>query len=392
MVISENGRQIQSINVRRLWKIRSLLRALLMVALVSIGAAATAAAQSQAAYDRIWKFADWYHDERNPVLQSLVASGRFQFDYAAVDAGDDSHDEWNIRRMRLGARSKLFRTFTLHVEADFDPQQADAVYQGLTDAYLQWSRNGRFALTIGKHSAPFTMDGATSSKELLAIDRSNLSTNMWFPEEYFPGVSISGKISPWIYRAGVYSAGEANREFGEFNGSAFSLLVIGYDFAKALGTKEALLAANYVYQNPNPNNTFTRQLHHIVSVNFRLEAGKWGSRLDVSTASGYLGQSDLWGVMAMPYINLTKKLQVVARYTFVKSDGPNGVRLARYENEVVSGRGDRYHELYFGPNYYFYGHKLKLQSGVQYADMHDGAHDGGAYSGIAWTNGLRVSW
>ena len=31
-------------------------------------------------------------------------------------------------------------------------------------------------------------------------------------------------------------------------------------------------------------------------------------------------------------------------------------------------------------NYYFYGHKLKLQTGVQFADMQDRANDGGAYS------------
>ena len=59
---------------------------------------------------------------------------------------------------------------------------------------------------------------------------------------------------------------------------------------------------------------------------------------------------------------------------------------------MVGSRGDRYHELYAGANYYFYGHKLKLQTGVQFADMDDRAGDGGAYSGISWTTGLRVGW
>jgi phosphate-selective porin OprO/OprP len=155
---------------------------------------------------------------------------------------------------------------------------------------------------------------------------------------------------------------------------------------------EALLAGNYVYQNPDPENTFTRQLQHMVSVNFKLGADKWGVRTDVSAAAGYLGQSDLWGVMAMPFVNVTDKLQFVGRYTFLKSDDPNGVRLALYENRVVPGRGDQYNELYIGANYYFYGHKLKLQSGVQFGDMSDSANDGGAYSGVSWTTGLRVSW
>jgi phosphate-selective porin OprO/OprP len=43
-------------------------------------------------------------------------------------------------------------------------------------------------------------------------------------------------------------------------------------------------------------------------------------------------------------------------------------------------------------NYYFYGHKLKLQSGLAFADMRDLANDGGAYSGTSWTAGLRIGW
>jgi phosphate-selective porin OprO/OprP len=105
-----------------------------------------------------------------------------------------------------------------------------------------------------------------------------------------------------------------------------------------------------------------------------------------------VGQSDLWGVMAMPFFNVTDKLQLVARYTFVGSDEPNGVRFATYESRVVPGRGDRYDEWYLGTNYFFYGHKLKLQSGLQFADMDDRASDGGAYSGVSWITGLRVSW
>jgi phosphate-selective porin OprO/OprP len=66
--------------------------------------------------------------------------------------------------------------------------------------------------------------------------------------------------------------------------------------------------------------------------------------------------------------------------------------LNTYENRAVAGRGDRYNEGYIGANYYFYGHKLKLQSGLQFGDMNDSANDGGAYSGVAWTTGLRVSW
>jgi phosphate-selective porin OprO/OprP len=343
-------------------------------------------------YDRIWKFAEWYRNDANPVVQSVLFSGRYQHEYAALDADEGTLSEWNVRRMRLGPRLTLLRTITLHGEVELNPQEADPFYVRVTDLYVQWSRSGRFALTVGKQGVPFTMDGSTSSKELLAIDRSNVSNNMWFPQEYLPGVSVSGRLAPWMYRAGVYSAGGATREFGEFDGSLFSLAVVGYDFARSLGVTEALLAGNYVHQPPDPDNTFTRELEHVVSVNFKFDADAWGARTELTAASGYLGQSDLWGVMAMPFANVTDKLQIVTRYTFVGSNEPNGVRLGTYENRLVSGRGDRYNELYLGVNYFFYGHKLKLQSGVQYADMNDRAGDGGSYSGVSWTTGLRVGW
>ena len=343
-------------------------------------------------YDKIWQFAEWYSDGSNPIVQKVLFSGRYQHEFAAVDSEVGDLDEWNVRRMRLGPRITLFRTVTLHSEVELNPQERDPLYMRFTDFYVQWARNARFAVTVGKQGVPFTMDGATSSKELITIDRSNLTNNMWFPQEYIPGVSLSGRIARWVYRGGVYSSGEATREFGEFSGGAFTLGVLGYDFGPTLGVKEALLTGNYVYQHPDPDNTFTRRLEHVTSVNFKLEAGGWGVRTDLSTASGYLGQSDLWGLMAMPFINITDKLQFVSRYTVLDSQRPNGVLLGTYENRVVGGRGDLYNELYLGANYYFYSHKLKLQSGLQFADMNDSANDGGEYSGVSWTTGIRVGW
>jgi phosphate-selective porin OprO/OprP len=356
-------------------------------------ATSSSAADTSSRYDKIWQhLTTVYNDPSNPVVQRVLFTGRFQHEFAGIDADQGDHDEWNTRRLRVGPRITLFRDYTLHVEAELNPQEIDPLYMRLTDAYLQWSRNPRLAVTVGKQSVPYTMDGATSSKELLTIDRSNLTNNIWFPQEYLPGVGVSGRIAPWVYRAAAYSAGEATKEFGKFNGGTATLAVLGYDFARQLGVREALLAGNYVHQTEDTDNTFTRQLADILSINFKLEADRWGLRTDVSTASGYLSQSDLWGVMAMPYFNVTDKLQAITRYTFLDSSEPNGVQLATYENRVVRGRGDQYSEIYLGANYFFYGHRLKLQTGLQFADMNDRANDGGAYSGVSWTTGLRVGW
>jgi phosphate-selective porin OprO/OprP len=353
----------------------------------------TAAKEQPSVYDRIWAdFTQWYRNDKNPAVQQVLFTGRFQHDFATVSADQGDHDESNIRRVRFGPRVTFLRKFLLHAEVEVNPQERNPFYMRFTDAYVQWNKSTKLALTVGKQGVPFTSDGATSSKDLITIDRSMIAQNIWFPQEYMPGVSASGRIAPWNYRFGVYSSGAMNREFGEFSGDYFTLALVGYDFAKKLAVKEAVLTGNYLYQHPDPDNTFTRQLEHIVSGHFRLEADKWGLRTDLSSAQGYLGQSDMWGAMAMPFYNITPKLQGVFRYTYMSSDAPNGLRPAGYEARVVPGRGDEYNELYLGANYYFYGHRLKVQSGLQWADMNDRVADGGEYSGVSWTTGLRVGW
>ena len=371
-----------------------------LVALVLLPPAAWAQTSDQkpapkppSTYDKIWaNLTDWYDDKTNPVVQRVVFTGRVQHDFAIVDADQGETEESNVRRIRFGPRITMFHDYLLHTEMEVNPQEHDPFYVRLTDAYVAWQKHPKAVITVGKQSIPFTQEGATSSKELVTIDRSNLANNIWFSQEYMPGVSVSGRAAPWNYRAGVYSSGAMNREFGRFNGSVFTLGLLGYDFAKKLSVKEAVLTGNYLYQHPDVNNTFTKRSEHTMSVHFRLEEGRWGVRTDLSKTVGYLGQKNLLGVMAMPFFNVTDKLQLVTRYTFLDSDGPNGLGLATYENRVARGSGDQYNEGYLGVNYYFYGHRLKLQSGLQFADMRDQANDGGAYSGTSWTTGLRLSW
>ena len=372
----------------------------LLVLLVVAATPALAQSGSQAAgekepsrYDTIWdRFTNLYDNKEHPVVQRIVFTGRYHHDFAVVEADQGAITEWNVRRMRLGPRITLFRRFLVHAEVEVNPQERDPFYMRFTDAYVQWSRHPALVMTAGKHSVPFTQEGATSSRELLTLDRSNLANNIWFGQEYMPGFSVAGRIGLWTYRGSVFSAGAMNREFGEFNGGLFTMAILGYDFSKTFGVREAAVTGNYLYQQPDANNTFTRRFGHITSVNFRFEEGRFGTRGDLATGVGYLGQRDVWSFMLMPYFNVTDKLQVVGRYTFVDSDGDNGVSIPTYESRVARGAGDEWSSGYVGVNYYFYAHRLKLQSGVEFARMQDRANDGGAYSGTSWVTGLRIGW
>jgi phosphate-selective porin OprO/OprP len=360
--------------------------------LVAVVIGRAEAQSSESRYDTLWDRANVYTGDGDSLLRNVQLSGRFQVDQAYVDSGEETHSETNLRRMRLGAKFQFRDDWLFHAEAEYDPQDGEPVYQRLTDTYVAWSPNDAVELTVGKHGAPFTMDGMTSSKELIAIDRSNLTNNIWFTEEYIPGVSAEGEVGRWRYHAGFYSSGSKNRGFGDSDGGEFLLGTVRYDFAEQLGADEAVLSLNLVDNDPDPNNGFTRPLENVTSVTFAFKSGAWNVRSDLSTARGYLGQSDLAGVMVMPFYDLNGSVQLVARYTYLESDDANGVRFGRYENEIESGRGDEYREAYLGMNYYWYGHKLKLQTGLQYVDMRDRAADGGAYTGWSWTTGFRISW
>lgn len=133
----------------------------------------------------------------------MLFTGRFQHDLVVLDADEGELEESNIRRVRLGPRITFLRRYLFHAEVEVSPQERDPFYVRFTDLYLQWSKSRRLAVMVGKQGVPFTLDGATSSKELITIDRSNLANNIWFPQEYIPGVSVSGRIAPWIHRAGV---------------------------------------------------------------------------------------------------------------------------------------------------------------------------------------------
>ena len=370
---------------------RSTRRCVRAVVLIACPLAAFAA-EGEPAYDEIWSHAQLYSGPADAIVRGVQLSGRLQVDHAYVDSGDEEFADADLRRFRLGAKISFRNDLLLHAEADYGWESGQPVYNKLTDAYVGWNPSSAVNLRVGKHGAPFTLDGMTSSTRLTTLDRSNLANNIWFTQEYIPGVSVAGEVDEWSYHVGVYSSGESNRGFGDSNGGEFWLGTVGYDFGGWLGADKALLRLNLVDNEPDPRNGFTKPLEEIVSLTLDLDAGRWGLGTDLSSAQGYLGQSDLRGLMIMPRYDLTDAVQLVARYTYVDSDDDNGVRLARYESELVDGRGDEYREIYFGLNYYLYDHKLKLQSGLQYADMNDRAADGGAYSGWAWTTGFRISW
>lgn len=368
----------------------------LIAVLVALGAAASAMvaeARDTSKFDRIWSYATLYDNEANPTIQRFALSGRLQPESAWFDAEQGEYsDEFLWRRFRFGFKSGVFQDWVFHLEGDFDLNESPGnMYERLTDAYIGWSPKSDLSFKFLKQSVGFTLDGATSSKNLLTMQRNDLTNNLWFTGEYFTGAGAKGKVEDvWDYHLGVYS-NEDNNEISSFEAGLFSLVSLGRSFDSGSAPQSGKVRVDYVY-NQEDAAAGTRPFSHVLSLVTMWEGDDWGLRTDLSGGRGYGEQSDVWGWVVMPYYNFSSRYQLNFRFTFVTSDGDNGVRLPRYEGRIVDGMGDRYTEAYVGLNVYFYGHKLKWQTGVEFGNMEDDADDGGEYRGVGLNTGIRIYW
>src|SRR6186713_2917381 len=127
----------------------------------------TKAPEEKSWCETVWEIPTLYKNPDNPFLQEVRFTGRFHGDVYHLDSDAGYDQDWIVRRWRAGMKIQFLKDFTAHVEVDFSPQQPTPLYTRLTDAYLAWKPMEAFKLTVGKHSAKFTLDGSTSSNELL---------------------------------------------------------------------------------------------------------------------------------------------------------------------------------------------------------------------------------
>lgn len=347
--------------------------------------------------DRVWGLATLYQNDQNPVVQKLAFTGRLQADGAIFDSDRGDYQDLLWRRARFGFKLHTFQEFVFHVEADLilndlDTDELDDTYNRFTDFYLGWSPSEAFTLKIGKQSAPFTLDGATSSKKLATLERSAVATNIWFPTEYFSGIVALGDAAPWSYHLGIYSASGAE-EFGQFDSGYFFLSSVGYQLGQIGGFDDSRMRFDYVYNDPDfTGDVATSSLRQAASFVTKWTRNRFQLATDFSWGDGLAAQSDLIGLQILPTYDLSEQWRLALRYSLVSSNGDNGVRLNRYESRIEEGQSNKNHEIFLGLNWYLYGHKLKWQNGVEYTSASDDAQDGGDYDGWGLTSGIRLSW
>jgi phosphate-selective porin OprO and OprP len=375
-------------------------------------------------FDKAWSAYTLYKDEDNAVLQEFSLQGRLQLQSfygesddgsfntsdqkAANDAKELNNDgiwgnDIEVRRARVGFKSKWFNNwkFDGQINVDTDGHDKDGdntFYKDIYDLYVTYAPSDALNISAGKTKVKFSREQEISSKEILTIERS-LVSNLLFPGE-LTGLWANGKGigGHWLYEAGVYG-NDRVREFSEFNGGAIMLGKVGYDYASLVGLDSAVASFQYMH-NTSPTlekeetDSFTGSSTPIFSDSIALTndivQGRFGLTTDVLYGFGDSVQSDVFGVSVIPSYFIADGLQLVGRFQFASSNGGDGLKLpSRYEG--VSGSadsvGNTYTSVYAGLNYYIYGHKLKLMTGLEYAHL-----GGGEYDGYTLQGGLRYSF
>ncbi len=333
----------------------------------------------------MFDYATLFESESGPINEiSLI--GRYQGQYYDVE-GDGSVSDWENRRMRAGVQVGFLDNFLFEGQFNLNPDEGRFV-EDVEDLYLRWKPSDRFSLMIGKQKAPITREWTTSSKRIKTIERSAL-VNQVIPAKIGGVVAKYQLTDPLWVEGGIYS-GELDEDWAlpDFNGGFGASARIGYQL-----TDETELRFDYFYTDSAGEDLGVSDYDHTFSLNSQSDWNRFHLVTDAIYAAGIndAAQSDVFGVVIMPYYDVTDKLEAVIRYNYATSDSDNGIRLySRYErlSSDLGARGDNYHSLYGGLNYYICGDKLKLMSGIQWATMD--RPDAGSFDSWTYMAAVRL--
>ena len=363
------------------------------------------APKEKSALDKLWDLPVLYKNDKNPIIEELDFTGRFQLDWFGIDSnktktfkqGDIDYTE--IRRFRLGIDSWFFNRH-LQLKATVDTALASfhkqaVFYNRMTDLYLNYKFSDALQVRAGKFEPHFGFDREYSDNLHKFFERSVFDEQFFnnTGNDYVTGASVLGKIGNWGYQAAVFS-NMVNKEFGTFNGGSSELFEVSYDFSKVMGSDKALWAADYMHMDLNGQSNVFNTMHNAFATYFDYQQGRFGLVTQVGYGNGTTAKGDLYSFMVMPtYYIIPDKLEVIARYQYGTSDKPNGITTQNRQISTVGKfTGDTYNSAYVGLNYYLYGQKAKFMVGGQYDELTGGTGKNANYRGWTTLVGFRVFW
>ncbi len=360
-------------------------------------------AKSTSTFDSIWVLANIYKDDSNPILQEFKLRGRYQGQLHSTDADQGADSDWEDRRSRLGFDAKLFEK---QVEIRLDFQSNDGFrdfYDGLVDAYIRWKPTNTLTFTAGK-TKPLIghYDWLEPTITQPTFERSQIFNQLNINRA--TAFTAEGSVDAFSWRAGIYSndtpattggtGSFGDGEFGDLDGGFAYSVGVGYDFKEQLGIDQALVRIDWLHSDREAGDLVLGRYDDIISGTFWAKEGNAALVVEAFHARGGDGaNTDVFGFFIQPTYDIVPgKFQLVGRYSYAQSDGATGIRPQnRYETTAGALRGDSYHAIYAGGQYFIYGDKLKLLAGAEYSAL--GQNSGAdRYDGYTFLTGLRFSF
>ncbi|MBK1881488.1 hypothetical protein JIN85_03615 [Luteolibacter pohnpeiensis] len=357
----------------------------------------------ESSFDDLWKLATLYQNPNNPYLEQFKLRGRYQGQYTHVDSDRGESSDWEDRRSRFGFDALMLER---KIELRLDFQSNDGFqdfYDGLVDAYIRYKPNGSTAITLGKTKPLIGQyDWLESTNTQPTFERSQIFNQLNINRA--TAFTIEGSAQPFTWRSGIYSNSTpattggtgswGDGEFGNLDGGYSYSFGIGYDFKEQLGTEKADARLDWLHSERREGDRVLGRYDDIIASTFWIKQGSVAVVFEDYYATGGNDEdSDVFGFFIQTmYDFVPDKFQLVGRYSFSASRGPNGIRpQGRYESTAEAMRGDTYQSVYLGGQYFIHGDKLKLLIGAEYAALGQNSHSD-RYNGFDLLGGLRFSF
>tara|TARA_R110002096_G_scaffold100173_11_gene222041 strand:- start:2813 stop:3949 length:1137 start_codon:yes stop_codon:yes gene_type:complete len=319
-------------------------------------------------------------------FQEIALIGRYQGQYhdTESDLGDDS--DWENRRFRFGVAAEFLNNFEFegqfNLKRDFD--ESGRLFEDVDTLFITWEPNDAFSLTVGKQKPGITREYSTSSKRIKTIERSQL-VNQTTPDKAGGVVLTLNDLAGFTIDIGGF-AGATTDDWAlpDFDAGGAVYARIGRDITEATEVR-----FDYLYNDGEAGNNAFANYENLFSLNTKSDWDRFHLVTDLIYGDALPSEDgDVWGLVLMPYYDLSDRLEAVFRYTFSSADDADGLNVqSRYERAAAGSlEGDEYHALYLGLNYYICGDKLKLMNGIEWSSL-EGQDDNDYWS---YMTGIRM--
>ena len=328
---------------------------------------------------------------KGKYLDKLTLGGRFHIQYAGLGTDIDgtaadpaSTNHFFNRRMYLGAKAELGQGWSGNLNYDFAGSTFDA-------AFVQWKQSDQFVLDVGFRKVPFGLEEwYTSSSNLRAIERS--PGTRFFVEanngrrlgagSYRTGIFLGGKGSSGIFynvaitnperdesAAGVTSSGTSANNNQAFWGNLGYIAKVGDGSLTLSGSIGSLPDQGGTVLGVGNDLTVYNAFAEFTNKQFDLQLEYFGSKNDHGVSATRDAKSRAYSIQ--PAFKVTDMVELVARYSYVDSDGRGLTTGDLIRSAPSGGTMDKLNEWFFGLNYYIRGNDVKWQIGYILGQSND---------------------